>query len=165
MDSDIQAKDKDVPDERDSTMRSDYLSWKDYFMGIALLAAQRSKDPRTQVGACIVSEDKKIVGIGYNGMPENINDEEAPWAVKKRDPMHLRRRRRRRKKKKKKDGRRKEEERRKKEEKEERRKKKEERKKKKKEEEGRSPGQRYKMGGEQVNSEKCQGEVPIEKRF
>lgn len=49
--------------------REDYLGWDDYFMGVARLSAQRSKDPNTQVGACIVSPEYKIVGIGYNGMP------------------------------------------------------------------------------------------------
>ena len=49
--------------------RSDYLEWDEYFMGVAHLSAMRSKDPSTQVGACIVNLDKKIVGIGYNGMP------------------------------------------------------------------------------------------------
>ena len=49
--------------------RKDYLSWDAYFMGIALLSAQRSKDPGTQVGACIVGADKKILSVGYNGMP------------------------------------------------------------------------------------------------
>lgn len=48
-------------------------------MAIAFLAAKRSKDPNTQVGACIVNEDKKIVGIGYNGMPKGCNDDEFPW--------------------------------------------------------------------------------------
>ena len=47
--------------------RSDYISWDEYFMGVAILAAQRSKDPNTQVGACIVSNDNKILSIGYNG--------------------------------------------------------------------------------------------------
>ena len=59
--------------------RQDYISWDEYFMGVALLSAQRSKDPNTQVGACIVNEDKKIVGIGYNGFPIGCDDEELPW--------------------------------------------------------------------------------------
>lgn len=54
--------------------REDYLEWADYFMGVARLSAQRSKDPNTQVGACIVSPDNKIVGIGYNGMPTGKRD-------------------------------------------------------------------------------------------
>ena len=59
--------------------RSDYISWDEYFMGVALLSAQRSKDPNTQVGACIVNPDKKIVGVGYNGFPSGCNDDELPW--------------------------------------------------------------------------------------
>ena len=57
----------------------DYLSWDEYFMGIAYLSAMRSKDPSTQVGACIIDEDKKIIGIGYNGFPIGSNDDEMPW--------------------------------------------------------------------------------------
>jgi dCMP deaminase len=60
-------------------MRTNYISWDDYFMGVALLSAKRSKDPNTQVGACIVNKDKKIVGIGYNGFPTGISDAEFPW--------------------------------------------------------------------------------------
>jgi dCMP deaminase len=59
--------------------RENYLSWDEYFMGIALLSAQRSKDPSTQVGACIVNDDKKIVGVGYNGFPMGCDDDELPW--------------------------------------------------------------------------------------
>ena len=59
--------------------REDYLSWNGYFMGIALLSAQRSKDNHTQVGACIVNQDKKIVSVGYNGMPTGCNDDIMPW--------------------------------------------------------------------------------------
>ena len=55
------------------------LKWEQYFMGIALLSAQRSKDPNTKVGACIVNEDNKIVGIGYNGMPIGCKDSIMPW--------------------------------------------------------------------------------------
>jgi dCMP deaminase len=60
--------------------RDSYLSWDDYFMGVALLSAQRSKDPSTQVGACIVSPDKKIVGVGYNGFPTGCSDDVLPWS-------------------------------------------------------------------------------------
>ena len=60
--------------------RNDYIRWDEYFMGVALLSAQRSKDPNTQVGACIVNPDKKIVGVGYNGFPSGCNDDELPWA-------------------------------------------------------------------------------------
>lgn len=59
--------------------RQDYLSWDEYFMGIAMLSALRSKDPSTQVGACIVNSDKKILSMGYNGMPRCCSDDEFPW--------------------------------------------------------------------------------------
>ena len=59
--------------------RDDYLNWDQYFMSIALLSAERSKDPNTQVGTCIVSDDNKILAIGYNGMPTGISDEDLPW--------------------------------------------------------------------------------------
>ncbi|MDF2951772.1 MAG: hypothetical protein K0S18_1355 [Anaerocolumna sp.] len=59
--------------------RLDYLKWDEYFMGIALLSAGRSKDPNTTVGACIVSEDNKILSVGYNGMPIGCSDEDFPW--------------------------------------------------------------------------------------
>lgn len=60
--------------------RSGYIEWGDYFMAMAFLAAKRSKDPSTQVGACIVDEDKKIVGVGYNGFPHGCSDDEFPWS-------------------------------------------------------------------------------------
>jgi dCMP deaminase len=59
--------------------RQDYISWDEYFMGIALLSAKRSKDPSTQVGACIVSEDNKILSIGYNGAPIGFSDDRMSW--------------------------------------------------------------------------------------
>jgi dCMP deaminase len=59
--------------------KQDYLKWDEYFMGIALLSAERSKDPNTSVGACIVSEDNKILSVGYNGMPIGCSDDEFPW--------------------------------------------------------------------------------------
>ena len=59
--------------------RTDYISWDEYFMGIALFSAQRSKDNSTQVGACIVNDDKKIVSVGYNGMPTGCLDDDMPW--------------------------------------------------------------------------------------
>ena len=59
--------------------RQDYISWEEYFMGVAMLAARRSKDPNTQVGACIVSPDNIIVSTGYNGMPKGCSDDEFPW--------------------------------------------------------------------------------------
>ncbi len=59
--------------------RQDYISWDEYFMGIALLASMRSKDPNTQVGACIVSRDNIILSTGYNGFPKGCSDDEYPW--------------------------------------------------------------------------------------
>jgi len=59
--------------------RKDNLKWDEYFMGIALLSAKRSKDPSTQVGACIVDGDHKVVSIGYNGMPTGIDESKIPW--------------------------------------------------------------------------------------
>ena len=59
--------------------RQDYISWDEYFMGIAMLAARRSKDPNTQVGACIVSRDNIIISTGYNGMPKGCSDDIFPW--------------------------------------------------------------------------------------
>lgn len=59
--------------------RTNFLDWDDYFMSVAFLASMRSKDPCTQVGACIVNEDKKIVGVGYNGMPIGCNDDDFSW--------------------------------------------------------------------------------------
>lgn len=66
--------------------RLDYLSWDEYFMAVALLSAQRSKDPNTQVGACIVNQEKKIVGVGYNGFPIGCSDDELPWG-REGDPL------------------------------------------------------------------------------
>ncbi len=59
--------------------RDNYISWDEYFMGISLLSSMRSKDPSTQVGACIVSEDNKIMSVGYNGFPRGCSDDEYPW--------------------------------------------------------------------------------------
>lgn len=59
--------------------REDYISWDEYFMGVSLLSAMRSKDPNTQVGACIVSNDNKIMSVGYNGFPRGCSDDEFPW--------------------------------------------------------------------------------------
>ena len=59
--------------------RQDYISWDEYFMGLAVLSAMRSKDPSTQVGACIVNKSNKIVGIGYNGFPIGCSDDTLPW--------------------------------------------------------------------------------------
>ena len=59
--------------------RRDYLNWDQYFMGIAKLSALRSKDPNTQVGACIVGDDNRILSIGYNGTPNGYKDGAFPW--------------------------------------------------------------------------------------
>ena len=59
--------------------RTDYLSWDEYFMSIAMPSAMRSKDPSTQVGACIVNSEKRILSMGYNGMPKHCSDDEFPW--------------------------------------------------------------------------------------
>ena len=59
--------------------RKDAISWDEYFMGVARLAAERSKDPNSQVGCCIVSDDNKILSMGYNGFPRGCSDDEFPW--------------------------------------------------------------------------------------
>ncbi len=59
--------------------RENYISWNDYFMGVALLAAKRSKDPNSQVGCCIATEDNIIVSVGYNGFPRGCSDDDLPW--------------------------------------------------------------------------------------
>ena len=59
--------------------RTDYITWDEYFMGIALLSAHRSKDPNTQVGACIVNAQNRIMSMGYNGLPTGCSDDEFPW--------------------------------------------------------------------------------------
>ena len=60
-------------------MNKDYISWDEYFMGVALLSSKRSKDPNTKVGACIVNAEHRIVGIGYNGFPVGCSDQDFPW--------------------------------------------------------------------------------------
>ena len=60
--------------------REDYISWNDYFMGIAILSGMRSKDPSTQVGACVVDKDNRIVSIGYNGFINGCSDDDFPWS-------------------------------------------------------------------------------------
>ena len=67
--------------------RADYLSWDEYFMGVAMLSGMRSKDPNTQVGCCIVSPDNKILSMGYNGFPIGCSDDEFPWARDGEDPL------------------------------------------------------------------------------
>ena len=59
--------------------RKNVLSWDEYFMSMAHLSALRSKDPNTQVGACIVNPEKRVVGLGYNGFPKGCNDDDFPW--------------------------------------------------------------------------------------
>jgi dCMP deaminase len=71
-----------------STKRTDNLSWDDYFMAMSFLTAQRSKDPNTQVGACIVDADKRIVGLGYNGFPAGCSDDDLPWARQGSSELH-----------------------------------------------------------------------------
>lgn len=66
--------------------RNDYLSWDEFFIGIAKLAAGRSKDPNTQVGACIVGGDNRILSIGYNGAPNGFDDGKFPWAREADNP-------------------------------------------------------------------------------
>lgn len=67
--------------------RDGYISWDEYFMGISKLSGMRSKDPNTQVGACIVSEDNKILSMGYNGFPIGCSDDEFPWEREQEDPL------------------------------------------------------------------------------
>ena len=67
--------------------RTDYLTWDEYFMGVAMLSGMRSKDPNTQVGACIVSADNKILSMGYNGFPKGCSDDEFPWN-REGDPLN-----------------------------------------------------------------------------
>ena len=66
--------------------RSDYISWDEYFMGVSLLSSMRSKDPNTQVGACIVSDDNKIMSVGYNGFPRGCSDDDFPWERNAAEP-------------------------------------------------------------------------------
>lgn len=62
-----------------STKRTNYIGWDEYFMRIAEISTLRSKDPKTQVGACVVSNENMILGIGYNGMPRGCSDDDFPW--------------------------------------------------------------------------------------
>ena len=59
--------------------RTDYISWDKYFVGVEHLSGLISKDPNTQVGAYIISNDNKILSMGYNGFPSGCSDEEFPW--------------------------------------------------------------------------------------
>lgn len=65
--------------------RTDYISWDEYFMGVADLSGRRSKDPNTQVGCCIVSAGNKILSMGYNGLPIGCSDDEFPWTRENAD--------------------------------------------------------------------------------
>ena len=67
--------------------RQDYISWDEYFMGVAMLSGMRSKDPNTQVGCCIVSQDNKILSMGYNGLPRGCSDDEFPWEREGDNPL------------------------------------------------------------------------------
>ncbi|GMY15121.1 deoxycytidylate deaminase [Fagus crenata] len=80
---------KTSPNPFDPSKRKEYLSWDDYFMAIAFLSAERSKDPNRQVGACLVSHNGIILGIGYNGFPRGCSDDKLPWAKKSKtgDPL------------------------------------------------------------------------------
>ena len=69
-----------------SDKRTDYISWDEYFMGVAKMSGMRSKDPNTQVGACIVSQDNKILSMGYNGFPIGCSDDDFPWC-REGDPL------------------------------------------------------------------------------
>lgn len=62
-----------------SSKREKYLNWDEYFMAVAKLSSMRSKDPSTQVGACIVDKNNRILSIGYNGAPNGYNDDNFPW--------------------------------------------------------------------------------------
>ncbi len=70
-----------------SEKRQDYLTWDEYFMGVATMSGMRSKDPNTQVGACIVSGDNKILSMGYNGLPRGCSDDTFPWNRDNQDPF------------------------------------------------------------------------------
>ncbi len=70
-----------------SSKRVDYITWDEYFMGVALLSAKRSKDPNTQVGCCIVSDDNNILSMGYNGFPRGCSDDDFPWVRDSEDPL------------------------------------------------------------------------------
>ncbi|EZA46735.1 Deoxycytidylate deaminase [Ooceraea biroi] len=75
------------PSKRIKIEQTDYITWDEYFMGIALLSAERSKDPKRQVGACIVNNEKKIVGVGYNSMPYGCDDDKYPWGQGPEDSL------------------------------------------------------------------------------
>lgn len=70
-----------------SGKREEYLSWDEYFMGVAMLSGMRSKDPNTQVGCCIVSQGNRILSMGYNGFPAGCSDDEFPWEREGDSPL------------------------------------------------------------------------------
>lgn len=72
-----------------SSKREDYITWDEYFMGVAILSGKRSKDPNTQVGCCIVSDDNKILSMGYNGFPRGCSDDAFPWERDGEDPLEM----------------------------------------------------------------------------
>ncbi|KAF4516780.1 hypothetical protein B566_EDAN004619 [Ephemera danica] len=76
-----------TPSRDPNSKREDYIAWEDYFMALAFLSAKRSKDPVTQVGACIVNQEKKIVGLGYNGFPIGCHDDKFPWRKGAKDDL------------------------------------------------------------------------------
>ena len=73
----------------ESQKRENYISWDEYFMGIAKLSAMRSKDPNTQVGCCTVGEDNRIISVGYNGFPNGCSDDEFPWTREGEDNKYF----------------------------------------------------------------------------
>ena len=73
----------------ESQKREHYISWDEYFMGIAKLSAMRSKDPNTQVVCCIVGEDNRIISVGYNGFPNGCSDDEFPWTREGEDNKYF----------------------------------------------------------------------------
>jgi dCMP deaminase len=75
-------------DDEHISARKDFLPWDDYFMAIAQLSAKRSKDPNTQVGACIVDEYNRIVAVGYNGLPNGFDDSQISWARTSSTPLN-----------------------------------------------------------------------------
>lgn len=84
---DLTSKLKALQIKTEVVKRTDYIQWDEYFMAVAFLTAMRSKDPCSQVGACIVNKEKRIVGVGYNGMPTGITDEDLPWRKEADDPL------------------------------------------------------------------------------
>ena len=69
-----------------SGKRRDVISWDEFFMSVAIAAQRRSKDPNTQVGACIASTNHRILSVGYNGTPSALNDDFFPWGTSD-DPL------------------------------------------------------------------------------